>query len=426
MAHAIAAFLTVQSEIQSEMLGILRGLGLRDSVYWASWWIPFLLSSAMNALLGAITAQVMSVHVYETVYFGGVFGAIFFLNLALVGASLFVAALCGTSGGSTAIWFILVMIIAVWVPLIVQSSEWTIPDEAGLNFLTAGSSRITPLGLFWLNLNTSQVVTNYTGDDISYDVCQKPIIDEFQGHFYKTSGEQRNFPEDEWFVGCYFGAGYVSHFWNTDSVAVTLFMFFFPYMHFTTIWANFLGYTAMPNRSFEAEQASWSPEKLAIESLPFLPDEANGRGGTLYPQGSTLQTEVVSKYETYYDTDVNSTRSKDNCPASDLADYFCSYLNTCTSTVSPAAVVGSPSVNAMFGYLLALAIFYTLAAAYWAQVFPGKVSTISCGRVRPDAIYMFTVLYLSISRGFCDFRMVRQNDSISFYCRATGSPRGAK
>ena len=33
MAHAIAAFWTVQAEIQSEMLGILRGLGLRDSVF---------------------------------------------------------------------------------------------------------------------------------------------------------------------------------------------------------------------------------------------------------------------------------------------------------------------------------------------------------------------------------------------------------
>jgi hypothetical protein len=375
MAHAIAAFLTVQSEIQSEMLGILRGLGLRDSVYWASWWIPFLLTSAMNAFLGAITAQVMSVHVYETVYFGGVFGSIFFLNLALVGASLMVAALCGTSRASTATWFILVMIVAVWVPLIVQSSDWTIPDQAALGFL-AGSTKFTPLGLFWVNLNTSQVVTNYT-DGLSYSECQKPIVDEFQGHFYKTMEEQRKFPEDEWFVGCYFGAGYVSHFWNTDSAAVTLFMFFFPYMHFTTIWANFLGYTAMPNRSFEAEQASWSPEKLAIESLPFPPDETNGRGGTLYPQGSTLQTEHVYKYERYYDTELNRTISTTNCPAANLTDYFCSFLDTCTSTVSPPAVVGSPSVNVMFGYLLALAVFYTLVAAYWAQVFPGKVSYIS-------------------------------------------------
>jgi hypothetical protein len=374
MAHGIAAFLTVQSEIQSEMLGILRGLGLRDSVYWTSWWIPFLLTSTMNALLGAITAQVMSVHVYENVYFGGVFGAIFFLNLALVGASLMVAALCGTSRASTATWVILVMIIAVWVPLMVQSSEWTIPELDGLSYL-AESSRTTPLGLFWLNLNTSQVVTNFT--DGTYSECQKPIIDEFQGHFYKTTEEQRNFPEDEWFVGCYFGAGYVSYFWNTDSAAVTLFMFFFPYMHFTTIWANFLGYTAMPNRSFEAEQASWSPEKLAIESLPFLPNEANGRNGTLYPQGSTLQTDYVYKYEPYYDTDVGGTRYKDNCPASELTDYFCSYMNTCTSTLSPAPVVGSPTVNAMFGYLIALAVFYTLVAAYIAQVFPGKVSYIS-------------------------------------------------
>jgi hypothetical protein len=389
MAHAIAAFLTVQSEIQSEMLGILRGLGLRDSVYWTSWWIPFLLTSAMNALLGAIAAQVVSVHAYETVYFGGVFGAIFFLNLALVGASLFVAALCGTSRGSTAIWFILVMIIAVWVPVIVQSSEWTIPGQADLNSL-ASSSRTTPLGLFWLNFNTSQVFTNYTNNgDVSYDECQKPIIDKFQGNFYKTPEEQRNFPEDEWFVGCYFGAGYVSYFWNTDSVAVTLFMFLFPYMHFTTIWANFLGYTAMPNRSFEAEQASWSPEKLAIESLPFLPDEANGRGGTLYPQGSTLQTELVyAKSYSYYDPELGYSVALNNCPAANLTDYFCSYLNSCTSTVSPAPVSGSPSVNAMFGYLLALAILYTLVAAYWAQVFPGKVSYNSCAarlHQRPSA-----------------------------------------
>jgi hypothetical protein len=379
MAHAIPAFLTVQSEIQSEMLGILRGLGLRDSVFWVSWWIPFLLTSAMNAFLGAITAQVVSVHVYEYVYFGGVFGAIFFLNLALAGASLLVAAICGTSRGNNATWFILVMIIAVWVPLIMQSTQWSIPSFPGLNSL-ADNARATPLGLFWLNLNTSQVFTNYTDDgDAIYYECQKPIIDEFQGNFYKTNEESMNFPEDEWFVGCYFGAGYVSYFWNSDSVAGTLFGFFFPYMHFTTIWANFLGYTAMPNRSFEAEQASWSPEKLAIESLSVPPDEANGRGGTLYPQGSTLQSELVYRYETYFDTDVNNTRTrtKDNCPASDLADYFCPFINQCTSTVSPAPVVGSPSVNDMFGYLLALAVFYTLVAAYWAQVFPGKVGYIS-------------------------------------------------
>jgi hypothetical protein len=75
----------------------------------------------MNALLGAITAQDVSVHVYEPVYFGGVFGTIFFLNLALVGASVLVAAICGTSRSSTATCFILGMIIAVRVPLIVQS-----------------------------------------------------------------------------------------------------------------------------------------------------------------------------------------------------------------------------------------------------------------------------------------------------------------
>jgi hypothetical protein len=371
MAHAIAAFFTVQSEIQSEMLGILRGLGLRDSVFWASWWIPFLLTSAMNTFLGAITAQVVSVHVYEYVYFGGVFGAIFFLNLALVGASLLVAAMCGTSRGSTATWFIHGMIIAVWVPLIVQYVEWTIPDYPQLSSLET-SAWSTPLGLFWLNLNTSQIATS----NATYYECQKPIIDEFQGKLCKTREEQMNFPENEWFVGCYFGAGYVSYFWNTDSVAGTLFRFFFPLLHFATIWANFLGYTAMPNRSFEAEQASWSPEKLAIKSLPVPPDQANGRGGTLYNQSSTLLNELFYKYETYYDTDVNNTRNKDNCPASDLADYFCSFMNTCISSVSPAPVAGSPSVNAMFGYLLALAVFYTLVAVYWAQVFPGKVSYI--------------------------------------------------
>jgi hypothetical protein len=131
-------------------------------------------------------------------------------------------------------------------------------------------------------------------------------------------------------------------------------MFFFPYMHFTTIWAIFLGYTAMPNCSFEAEQASWSPEKVAIESFSVPPD-----GGTLYSQSNTLHTELFYKYETYYNTVANITRTKDNCPASELVDYFCSFMNTCTSTVSPALVVGSPKVNAMFGYLLALAVFYT-------------------------------------------------------------------
>jgi hypothetical protein len=105
----------------------------------------------------------VSVHVYEYVYFGSVFGAIFFLNLSLVGASLLVAAICGTSWSSTATRFIIGMIVVVWAPLIVKSVEWTIPDYPQLSSL-ATSARSTPFELFWLALNTSQIETNITSE----------------------------------------------------------------------------------------------------------------------------------------------------------------------------------------------------------------------------------------------------------------------
>ena len=352
MFHAIMAFIIIQVDIQTQMLGILRGLGLRDSVFWASWWIPFIGTSVANSLGGAITAAALSSHAFENIYFMGVFGSFFFLNLALVGASLFLAAVCGTARGGAATWNIILILIAQWTPYIVQimATNW-VDSPRDLDYLTE-----TPIGLFWVNRDT----TNFGGQ------CEQPIISQAQGSWFKTEEERQNFPEDEFFVGCYFSAGYISSIWNKEKSPGLPFLFMFPYVHFSNIWGNFLGFTAMPNRSFSSKHVAMSTEELAIEALPNPLDPDKARDSVLFPQGSTLNTE--QKYYSNYNSPLS------NCPAEDLKDYFCpmSEYSQCASAseVSPTT---SPSVIALFGYLFILSVIYTILAAYWTQVFPGKV-----------------------------------------------------
>jgi hypothetical protein len=143
------------------MLGTLRALGLRESVYWTSWQIPFMFISIINALLGAITATLLDsqVHVYQNVYFGGMFGSLFFLNIALVSASLFLAACCGTSRHG-APWLVVLMFIGAWIPFIVMISTSRIPySAASINY--SGLSD-TPSGLFWINANTVRATSANT------------------------------------------------------------------------------------------------------------------------------------------------------------------------------------------------------------------------------------------------------------------------
>ena len=151
MLLAILAFLAVHVELEMKMLGTLRALGLRESVYWASWHIPLCCISLINALLGAITAQFLhsNVHAYASVYFGGVFGTLFFLNIALCSASMFLAALCSTSRHA-APWIVLLMLIGVWIP-------WIVIAVSSANISGYSQLTKTPTGLFWINGNTVRI-----------------------------------------------------------------------------------------------------------------------------------------------------------------------------------------------------------------------------------------------------------------------------
>lgn len=152
-------------------------------------------------------------------------------------------------------------------------------------------------------------------------------------------------------------------------------LFLFPYTHMMTIWSNFLGYTGMPDRTFSFEQASMSAEELAVASLAVPPNEANAKGSSLNPQGSTFNLGWEYESDIFYFDDEGNRLRKDNCPWQNASAAFCPNINQCTGTWNPAPT-SSPSTNQMFGYLVALAVLYTLLAAYWAIVFPGAVSII--------------------------------------------------
>jgi hypothetical protein len=66
---AFAVYFIVHEEIQLDLFGIIRGLGVCDSAYWISWFIPFVVLAMVNALLGAIAAQMAPVHVRNTCYY---------------------------------------------------------------------------------------------------------------------------------------------------------------------------------------------------------------------------------------------------------------------------------------------------------------------------------------------------------------------
>lgn len=162
MLLAILAFLVIHAELEMKMLGTLRALGLRESVYWASWQIPFIFISLVNALLGAMTAKLIDaeqVHVYQHVYFGGMFASLFFLNIALVSASLFLAACCGSSRHG-APWMVMLMFIGVWIPLIVIAGS----SSAATGYELSAS----PTGLFWINANT---VRTHPIAESKYKLC---------------------------------------------------------------------------------------------------------------------------------------------------------------------------------------------------------------------------------------------------------------
>lgn len=213
MTNALFVFIVVRSEVQAQLVGVLRALGLRDSVYWISWYSIFGLISVMSSLLGAVTAKILTGHVYQSVYFFGFFTSLLFLNLALASASLFLVAVCGIRGHFCANICILIVILAAFIPLIVQLSS----SYVQLPYSSADSTMYTwgyPTGLFWTNSATTSTMyppssgdwNSTGGDDINsmeLKNCEVPVMNEYQGHFFKTENETKDVTSDEFFVGWY-------------------------------------------------------------------------------------------------------------------------------------------------------------------------------------------------------------------------------
>lgn len=214
LVQAVCCFLIVHSEFQLRMLGVLRSLGLRESVYWVSWLIPFVVTSFINSLLGGATAALVQVHVYQNTYFFGIFGSLFFLQIALVSASFFTAALLGPSrGGAT--WLILLMLIAAWVPTIVAFTTSSSPHAYESVEASFGSSSS---GLFWLNQNST--VREYRGSEngtTQYASCDQPVLSEYELNRLKTPEEQLEVDPSQYFVGCYAATGLTSHLYSSGA-----------------------------------------------------------------------------------------------------------------------------------------------------------------------------------------------------------------
>ena len=351
----------------------------------------FFITSLVNSLIAAGVAKMLPVHVFQTVYFGGIFASLFFLQLALVSASFFLAAICGSLKRLLVILLAL-MILAVFVPTIIisvkQSIAWD-SDEPGL---------------FWGIRNTTESFYLEPTDpaysklyNFTFDTCKTPILTEEQGTYFKTLEELSQVQADEFMIGCYRAPGFSTEYWNpTDSLGefVLASLFMSPYFHFTAMYSNFLGYTGMPALTFTTEHASRSPEELAIASWPSSSTEDNANGTSFLLQGSTIfmkntpdtswnmrnkewkdwmnEMNGVGWDENDYSyTPSTSTTFPYVCPDGDRTGFE----NLCKDSSfhyvhGSKASEGSPSVHDMVGYLVYLAIIYLLMASYWIQVFP--------------------------------------------------------
>jgi hypothetical protein len=406
MLSAIVAYLIVHEEVQLHMLGVLRGLGMPDSVYWASWYIPFASLALVNSFLAAVTAKLLPVHVFEATYLGGILGAFFFLQLALFGASFFLAAVSGTARRG-AVWLILLMLIPVWMPFFVINFDYggfTAKSLAFGNDYSLGTHH----GLFWLNRETQtrNIVRNYpdypesynddffmfnasnpnetyppytyTPPDLEEETCNNPLLSKAEAFRFKTDSMRSEVSPNQIFVGCYFSPGFSSGAWSPTKKTNTglAVWWFIPYFHFNVIWGNICGYTGNRGAEFRSKHARMTAAQLARESLPAPPNATNGLGTTLFPPGSMLRKADVNKYVCAVPREEFGYCEKylNNCPAQNLSNNefnFCSELDSCPY----AEPVEGVSLNATFAMLAALSLVYVLLAAFWGIVFVGGAGT---------------------------------------------------
>lgn len=259
---------------------------MKESIYWMGWLVPFTLSSFLNSLLGAMTTLFIPVHVFRSVYFGGIFGSLFFLNLALTCASFFLAALCG---GNRKVIILIIMAMGgvLFVPLGINQSFFPLSVS---DYKYNGSDG-SP-GLVWAHFSTSTYQDRYYDDND--ETCDNPILNEETGTFYKTEEERLAVTSDQMFFGCYAKPGFTSNMWNTNGGAGLFSLSMIPYFHFMMIYSNFLGFTGLPNNKFGLQEAMMSPEDLAVASSPNPATYESSNATDLFPQGSTLLTNGIT------------------------------------------------------------------------------------------------------------------------------------
>lgn len=375
---ACCVFMIVHEELYLHLFEVLRGLSLRDSVYWMSWYVSFALVSIMSSLIGSITSRIVPVHAMQATSFGCVFISFFCLHLALNSASIFLAALLGTRKRGTT-YVIMIMFVALWAPriFITNQSFWTETSSFTLSEASTATADFSssPLSLFWIYSDTNVIDLNYTGSNVTFETCNIPIMSEEQGQLPKTDAERIEVKDDEFFLGCYVNAGIVSTAWyhpSTKSTLSRMILFMIPYFQFTMIWGNFLGMTSLPGNKFNSKHMAMSSGQLAFHSLPSNFDESNTTYyGTLMPAGSTINKQV------YYDESFwLGTSFKSNCPDQNRSGYdFCEFNSNCPYAVNSEPQNGK-SVNQLLWQLIAQAIFYMLFAAYFGAKFIGGGSQV--------------------------------------------------
>mmetsp|Transcript_9216 Transcript_9216/g.26324 ORF Transcript_9216/g.26324 Transcript_9216/m.26324 type:complete len:1722 (+) Transcript_9216:124-5289(+) len=365
MLNAVCAFLLVHDEFANQLIGVLRALGLRDSVFWLSWFVVLMSVNTVNAALGTIMTRMLPLHAFETIYAAGIFASLFFLHLALVSASFFLTALMGSAKRGV-IWMVLIILIGVWITPIILSAQSSWPFYA----YDIGSISERPAGFFWLNQATN--TDGYIEQNTTFR-CNQPIMSEKQGKWYKTEAERALVQDDEFFVGCFFTPSWHAAAWQKEAAKNKLVLavhFMFPYFHFAGMWSNFVGYTSMPGTEFTASEFGKSPEELAVASLPVPPSSDNAFTSKLAPQGSTF---FVGSYEEEIRYDPSRTGlPPSQCPLSDREGAgLCEYMRNCKYIENGGPTQDSPSAADSMMFLIVNAIIYALVAAYWAQVLPG-------------------------------------------------------
>ncbi|KAL9186661.1 hypothetical protein ACHAXT_005899 [Thalassiosira profunda] len=397
-AAGVSAFLILRDELQSRRWGMLKAADA--SAQWMSWFVAFSLLGLVNSLLGGITAVALpECHALEAVNFGSVFGTLWFLNMALVAASFFLAAICGTCT-STALTVFLVMsiVVASSAPAIGTAASNGYYSDAGLALNTYSSFTYGSGGAYWLYGSTSRVDVQYdygfsfdpeTGEyvestDQNYTTreCEVPLVSIEEAHSYKSPSEQDEVPKEDIFQGCYVIASATT----AGTPLSNFFWYWIPQYHFMAAWSSILGYTSLPGNEFSLAEASKSPEDLAQLSLanhlglsePSY-DPTNTNGTSLFAQGSTIMTDLYYDWtRNYYSYGVEEVQES-TCPSIEVTNLCSEYTYECAYPKPGFPSAGSPSVNGTMGLLVSLAVLYSFMAAYFMAVMPmGNGASLRC------------------------------------------------